>query len=187
MLPALSSLTFAPAAVIGGGGDTATLTLASAASQGLGVDLTSNNPAVVSFAFNNSQNEAVVKPGTSSTQFAITTSAVTQPTTVAVTATVFGGGQSITANLTVQPGTPPAADTVRITTAQWKSGIQRIEATSSDPHAVLEVFFSDGSYDLTLTNQGGGRFSDQRSEVFGPAQITVRSNLGGSATANVTS
>jgi hypothetical protein len=180
-------LTLIPTTVTGGGGDTATLTLASAASQGLGVDLTSDNPAVVSFAFNNSQNEAIVKPGTSSTQFAITTSAVTQTTTVAVTATVFGGGQSISTNLVVQPGTPPAADTVHITTAQWKSGIQRIEATSSDPHAVLEVFYRDGTYDLTLTNQGGGRFSDQRNEVQSPLQISVRSNLGGSASANVTS
>jgi hypothetical protein len=187
VLPALRSLTFAPAVVVGGGGDTATLTLASAASQGLGVDLSSDNPAVVSFAFDNSQNEAIAKPGTSSTQFAITTSAVTQATAVTITATVFGGGASISATLTVQPGTPPAPDTVRITQAQWKKGIQTISATSSSPNAYLVVFYSDGTYDLTLTNQGGGRFTDQRNELLSPIQITVRSDLGGSATANVTS
>ena len=40
-----------------------------------------------------------------------------------------------------------------------------------------------GSY-ASLTNQGGGKFADQRSEVFPPDQpIVIESNFGGSATA----
>jgi hypothetical protein len=40
---------------------------------------------------------------------------------------------------------------------------------------------------FTLTNQGGGRYFDQRGWVFNPQVITIRSNLGGSATATLTS
>jgi hypothetical protein len=39
---------------------------------------------------------------------------------------------------------------------------------------------------FTLTNQGGGRYFDQRGWVTNPQVITVRSNLGGSATATLT-
>jgi hypothetical protein len=35
---------------------------------------------------------------------------------------------------------------------------------------------------FTLTNNGGGRFSDQRGFVENPRSITVKSNFGGSAT-----
>jgi hypothetical protein len=34
-----------------------------------------------------------------------------------------------------------------------------------------------------LTNQGGGRYTDQRGFVTNPQQISVRSNFGGSASA----
>jgi hypothetical protein len=36
---------------------------------------------------------------------------------------------------------------------------------------------------FTLTNQGGGRYTDQRGFVTNPEQITVKSNLGGAASA----
>ena len=39
---------------------------------------------------------------------------------------------------------------------------------------------------FTLTNNGGGKFSDQRGFIFSPEVITVRSNFGGSATATLT-
>jgi hypothetical protein len=39
---------------------------------------------------------------------------------------------------------------------------------------------------FTLTNQGGGRFFDQRGFVSTPEVTTVRSNFGGSATATLT-
>lgn len=44
-----------------------------------------------------------------------------------------------------------------------------------------------GSFTFELTNQGGGRYSDQRGFVFNPEVISVRSTLGGSATATLTS
>jgi hypothetical protein len=34
-----------------------------------------------------------------------------------------------------------------------------------------------------LTNNGGGKYSDQRGFITNPKQIEVRSNLGGSASA----
>ena len=39
---------------------------------------------------------------------------------------------------------------------------------------------------FTLTNRGGGRYSDERGWVTNPQQVQVRSNFGGSATANLT-
>jgi hypothetical protein len=58
-------------------------------------------------------------------------------------------------------------------------------AASTNPAAVLNVFDQDGTFTgITLTNQGGGKFADQRSEVFPPDQpIVIESNFGGSATA----
>ena len=60
-----------------------------------------------------------------------------------------------------------------------------IEATSTRPTAILSVHSRSGSFMFTLTNNGGGRYSDQRNWLDNPQRITVRSNLGGSATANV--
>lgn len=40
---------------------------------------------------------------------------------------------------------------------------------------------------FTLTNKGGGRYADERGWVTNPEVVTVRSNLGGSATARLTS
>lgn len=183
--PALKSLTFTSAAVIGGGGETATVTFAASAAQGAVVQLTSSDPAVAGFD-PNTQNEAVVTPGHAGVAFAIDTTSVTAPTAVTITATAFGN--SISATLTVNPGTRPAPDTVQITEFRWDKGLQTITASDSNPNAILTVFFADGSFTgITLTNQGGGRYQDQRGEVFEPDQpIIVESNFGGSATATVT-
>jgi hypothetical protein len=40
---------------------------------------------------------------------------------------------------------------------------------------------------FTLANKGGGKFADQRGFITNPERITVRSNFGGSASANLTS
>ncbi|WP_034263425.1 hypothetical protein [Actinospica robiniae] len=183
--PALKSITFTPASVTGGGGETATVTFASSASQGAVVQLASSDPAVAGFD-PNTQDEAVVTPGHSSVAVAIDTTAVTAPTAVTITATAFGN--SISATLTVNPGSAPAPDTVRITEFRWDKGVQTIAATDSNPNAILTVFDADGTFTgITLTNQGGGRYQDQRGEVFEPDQpIIVESNFGGSATATVT-
>jgi hypothetical protein len=87
--------------------------------------------------------------------------------------------------VTVTPGTPPP-DQVRITKAQWKpvgiSGLLTIEATSTNPNAILSVFI--GGFAFDLTNNGGGRYSDQGPWKTPPhPAIEVRSNMGGSASA----
>jgi hypothetical protein len=183
--PTLRTLTFSPAAVTGGGGDTATATFASAPSQGAVVTVSSSNPAVATFQENVLQeNEVVFPPGQASAAFAVVTNPVTTPTQVTITASAFGT-TTISATLTVNPGVPPAPDTVHVTRFQWNRGIQQIEATSSNPNAVLNVFFPDGTWTgITLTNEGGGKYQDQREEVFPPDEPeTVQSNFGGSATA----
>lgn len=186
--PALKSITFVPATVVGGGGETATVTFATAASEGAVAVLTSSDPAVAGFD-PNASGEAVVTPGQSSAAFAIVTTPVASTTTVTITATAFGGATTVSAALTVSPGTPPAADTVRVTEFRWDAGIQTIEATGSNPNAILTVFDADGTFTgITLTNQGGGRYQNQHEEVFRPDQpIIVKSNFGGSGTATVTS
>jgi hypothetical protein len=74
---------------------------------------------------------------------------------------------------------------VRITRATWDRGRLRIEATSTNPNAILSVHSRSGAFMFTLTNRGGGRYSDERGWVTNPQQIQVRSNFGGSATANL--
>ena len=58
---------------------------------------------------------------------------------------------------------------------------------STNPNAILTVFSSSGSPLFDLTNQGGGRYAEQRGFVFNPVTISVRSNFGGSASARLQS
>ena len=129
--------------------------------------------------------ETFVSGGASTGAFAITTTAVSAPTTATITARWTGVTK--TATLALRPGAPTPADTVRITRARWQRGRLTIEATSTNPNAILSVLSRSGSFMFTLTNNGGGRYSDQRNWLDNPQRITVRSNLGGSATANVSS
>jgi hypothetical protein len=175
--PTLSSVSFVPANVTGGGGATGTVTF-SGPTDGAGVSLTSSNPAVASVPA-----ETVVNQGQSSGAFPVSTTSVTAVTSVTITATSAGVSRSGT--LTVSPGAAPAADTVAITRAEWQAGLLRIEATSTNPNAILSVYSESGSFMFTLTNNGGGRYSDQRGFVFAPSIITVKSNFGGSATRTV--
>ena len=61
-----------------------------------------------------------------------------------------------------------------------------------DAKGQLVAVVDDAAYPLRitgrdeLTNNGGGRYSDQRGFITRPDQITVKSNFGGSATATVT-
>jgi hypothetical protein len=176
--PMLASVSFTPSTVVGGGSATGTVTF-SGPTNGATVALSSSNTAVAQVPA-----ETVVNGGQSSGAFPVTTSSVTVSTVVTITATAFG--VSKTGTLTVSPGTPPPADTVAITRAEWQAGLLRIEATSTNPNAILSVFTESGAFMFTLTNNGGGRFSDQREEVFAPPSITVKSNFGGSATRTVT-
>jgi hypothetical protein len=174
----LTSVSVSPASVTGGSASTGTVQF-SGTTDGAVVKLSSSNPALVGVPA-----ETVVNGGQASGAFPVTTSAVGATTTVTITAAWFGVTRTTTITLT--PGAPAAADKVVITKARWKAGLLTIEATSTNPKAILSVFSQSGSFMFTLTNNGGGRYSDQRGFVFSPVAITVRSNLGGSATATLT-
>ncbi|HVQ19079.1 MAG TPA: hypothetical protein VMT27_08605 [Actinomycetes bacterium] len=58
-----------------------------------------------------------------------------------------------------------------------------IEATGSNPNAILSVYSAQGNFLFDLTNKDGGRYADQRGFITNPQQISVRSNFGGSASA----
>lgn len=185
--PAVASITFSPATVPGGSSATGTVSLSAAASGGAVVSLSSGNPAVAAVPA-----QAVITPGSLSVAFPVTTTAVTAATSVTITASADGTSLSVQLKVTVATG-PPVPDTVRITLAQWKEvlpdrGILTIKATDSNPHAILSVLidgFSPPAF--TLTNQGGGRYQDQRPWEFMPQTVVVQSNFGGTATAKVTS
>ena len=175
--PSLQSVSVTPSSVAGGGAATGTVRF-TGATDGADVQLASSNPALVRVPA-----DTVVNGGQSTGAFAVSTSPVTATTTVTITASWFAITRTTTITLT--PGAPPAADTVRITKATWKAGLLTIEATSTNPNAILSVFSSSGNFMFTLTNKGGGRYADQRGFVFNPLQISVRSNFGGSASATL--
>jgi hypothetical protein len=62
----------------------------------------------------------------------------------------------------------------------------RVEATSTSSNATLRVFVSStGALLGTLSNNGGGQYRAELSVSTNPQNITVRSSLGGVATAIV--
>jgi hypothetical protein len=62
----------------------------------------------------------------------------------------------------------------------------RVEATSSSSSATLRVYnTSSGALIGTLSNRGGGQYGGEFSLSANPQSITVRSSLGGTATATV--
>jgi hypothetical protein len=178
--PSLSSVSFVPTTVVGGQNATGTVRFTGPMTQGAVVQLSSSHPSIARVP-----QETVVSANSSSSTFNLATSPVSASTTVTITARWFDVTRTTTITLT--PGSPPAADVVRITRASWKSGLLRIEATSTNPNAILSVHTAQGNFMFDLTNQGGGRYADQRGWVTNPRQISVRSNFGGSATATLTS
>ncbi len=178
--PSLSSVSFVPTSIVAGQNATGTVRFSGAVQQGAVVQLSSSNPAVARVP-----QETGVSANTSTGTFNLATSATSTATPVTITARWFGVTRTTT--VTVKPGTPPAADVVKITKATWKTGLLTIEATSTNPNAILSVYSADGTNLFDLTNQGGGKFSDQRGFVFNPVQISVRSNFGGSASATLKS
>lgn len=178
--PSLSSVSFVPTSIVGGQNATGTVRFTAPMTQGAVVQLSSSNPAVARVP-----QETVVSTNASTGTFTLATSTVSTSTSVTITARWFAITR--TATVTVSPGAPPAADIVRITKATWKRGLLTIEATSTNPNAILGVYSRSGSFMFDLTNKGGGRYADQRGWVTNPQQITVRSNFGGAASARLTS
>jgi hypothetical protein len=177
--PSLSAVSVIPRTVTGSSPATGTVTF-TGPTDGANVQLSTSNPALVQVPA-----ETVVNQGKASKAFPVTTAAVSATTTVTITAKWFDLTRTTTITLT--PGPPAAPDKVAIQTATWKKGLLTIKATSTNPNAILSVFSSAGSFMFELTNNGGGRFSDQRGFVTNPERIQVRSNLGGSASAVLTS
>jgi plastocyanin len=80
-----------------------------------------------------------------------------------------------------------AVDTVTITRAQYTStgSLLTVQATDSNSSAVLTVSVtSTGQVLGTMTNRGGS-YTAKFSGIANPKMITVKSNLGGSASARV--
>ena len=177
--PSLASVSLNPSTVTGGSATTGTVTF-TGATDGALVQLSSSNPALVQVPA-----ETVVNGGAASAAFPVTTTAVSATTTATITASWFAITRTTTITLT--PGAPAPADTVTITKARWKARLLTIEATSTNPNAILSVYGQSGFFMFTLTNRGGGRYSDQRGWLDNPQFITVRSNLGGQASARLTS
>jgi hypothetical protein len=175
--PSLASVSATPSTLTGGSAATGTVRF-TGATDGAEVRLASSNPAVLQVPAS-----TVVNGRASSGAFAISTSAVAATTTVTITARWFGITRTTT--VTVTPGAPAAADRVAIKKATWKKGLLTIEATSTNPNAILSVFSRSGNFMFTLTNNGGGKFSDQRGFITNPEFVTVRSNFGGSASATL--
>ncbi len=85
--------------------------------------------------------------------------------------------------ITVQP-----ADTLSTARAEYDLAKQqlRVEATSSNASAALSVFVSATQEFIgQLTTLGDGEFRGQIHWPVNPVTITVKSSLGGSATAAV--
>ena len=177
--PSLTAVSVIPKTLTGGSPATGTITFTAATPEGANVQLSTSNPALVQVP-----SERVVNKGKASNAFPVTTKPVSANTTVTIIAKWFDITRTTTITLT--PGPPAAPDRVAIQTATWKNRLLTIKATSTNPNAILSVFIG-GGFAFELTNNGGGRFSDQRGWVTKPDRIEVRSNLGGSATAVVTS
>jgi hypothetical protein len=180
--PTLSSVSVTPTATTGRSGVTGTVTFTGAMNQGADVQMGSSNPAVASVP-----SEVVVSAGASSATFAVTTSSVAATTSVTITATWFGIQRSTT--LTLNPGAPAPPDTVAVQQARCQpmppGCLLSVQATSSNFNAILTVFSDTGAALFQLNNNGGGRYSGSKGFITPPTSIEVRSNVGGSAAANV--
>ena len=153
------------------------------ATQGALVNLTSSSPAVVQVPA-----QVVVAANTSVAWFPVTTSAVGANTPVTVNGLACCGGLgSATGTITVTTAAPPPPDVVHVTRASFapggRGGTLHVEATSTSATAILSVFRDASTLpSFVLTNQGGGRYAGSFSfSGVKPNTVTVRSNLGGSA------
>jgi hypothetical protein len=81
-----------------------------------------------------------------------------------------------------------ATDTVTITKAQYSISASRLTvlATDSNPAAVLTVKVTSSGQNLgTMKTRGDGNYQLKKNGIANPQNVTVTSDLGGSATARV--
>jgi hypothetical protein len=146
--------------------------------RGVVVQLSSSNPSVATVP-----TSTTIPVGAVENTFNITTGQVMTPRVATVSGTAGGATQN--AGLTVRPVSPPAADSVAITRAEYVVSQRRlrVEATSTDASATLTAYVTSTNATIaTLTNDGGGRFRAELSFPTNPGNVTVRSTSGGSAT-----
>ena len=179
----LSSLTLASSSVVGGNSVQGTVRLSAVAPVATTVALASSNAAASVPA------SVTVAAGAASANFTINTTTVSATASATISGTLDGITRS--AILTINPVAsppPPSTDTVRITRAEFESDKRslRVEATSTSSNATLQVFVTaTGQFLGTLANNGGGQYRAELSVSTNPQNITVRSSLGGVATASV--
>jgi hypothetical protein len=179
----LAALTLSPASVVGGNAVQGTVTLSAAAPAATVVNLASSTASATVPA------SVTVAAGASSASFTVNTATVSATVSAVISGTFNGVTRSAT--LTINSATttpPPSTDTVRITRAEFDSSkrVLRVEATSTSSSATLQVFVTaTGQLLGTLANNGGGQYRAELSVSTNPQNITVRSSLGGVATASV--
>ena len=179
----LVSVSVTPAPLPGGHPASGILTLSGLQGNGGGSLLTSSNPAVLSVP-----SEFFARGDQSIGWFNVVTTPVAAPTPVTLTATQNGTGIVKSVVVNVIPATaPPVADTIAVQRARFqfvggRGGNIEVQATSSNPNAILSVWFLPGNFEgFLLVNNGGGNFSAQRPTTSSsvPPQIFVKSNFGG--------
>ena len=177
--PTLTSLTVNPSSVTGGGSAQGVVTLSGAApAGGAVVMLSSSNTSAATVPAS-----ATVPANATGVSFTVTTKPVSAATAVTVSASY--GGLTRTAPLTVNPA--QTADTVAIQRAEYTASKRqlRVNASGTSPTATLKAYVTaTGALIGTLDNRGG-KYSGQFSWPTNPQNITVRSSLGGSASAPV--
>jgi hypothetical protein len=176
----LATLTLNPTSVAGGASSTGTATLSGAApAGGATVTLSSSNTGAATVPAS-----VTIAAGATAASFAVTTRTVTATTSVTISGSYAGVTRSATLTVTAQTAT----DTVRITRAEYESraAVLRVEATSTNASAVLQVYVTSSNQLIgTLRNEGGGRYRAELTWGTNPGNITVRSNFGGSSSAAV--
>lgn len=173
--PTISALTLNPSSVAGGSASTGTVALTGRAQTAVSVALSSNAPAARVPA------SVTIAAGAQTASFSISTTTVTTSVSAQITATANGTAR--VATLAITAPTAPAADTISISKAEYDSSKRtlKIEASSSRSNATLQAFVtSSGALIGNLTNNGG-RYSGQFTWSVNPQNVTVRSNLGGTA------
>jgi hypothetical protein len=175
-------VTLSPTSVAGGTSSQGVVTLTGAApSGGAVVTLSSSNTAVATVPAS-----VTVAGGATNATFTVSTQTVTASTAATISAAYGGVSKAGTLTVTAQP--PPTADTVSVQLAEYSAGNRelRVEATSSNSSAALNVYVTSTNVLVgTLRNEGGGRYRGEFSLSSNPQSITVRSSLGGSATRTV--
>jgi len=175
--PVLQSLTFFPSPIEGGAPATGRITF-DRVTDGAVVTLVSSDPTVLQVP-----SENVVAGQQQSGDYAITTSPVTAPVTITLSASAFGGGTTLVGTVDVVPATGPVVpDVVTVKSMSYRRGHLKIAASSSNPNAILSAWLTNSnSFMFNLTNDGSGKYSADRGWNVDPMFITIKSNFLGSA------